>query len=265
MITFATKIYNSSVHEDSGKIYLDILKDNWSPALTITRALKTIYRDVFEQGGDPIEKGGNNKAGLLQVNDMYAYCLKCAEYNHKYADGPLRDRFEFPSLKPDQYEKNIKVIINILYDVWKLDAGIIGVIIDELYGDEVYCCGLSGFPTEILVRGIPYQELKRIVFEEKGRSRIEMPTFGKVYIEYAGYWAKYSAKGKTEIRFGPEEVVAHLIVRFKNVKGRCLGSASICVDKEERWLKFNDPVHDLDNKTLKLYRGMGCGATEICK
>ena len=36
-IKFFTKIYNSSVHEDFGQIYLDILKDNWSPALTITK------------------------------------------------------------------------------------------------------------------------------------------------------------------------------------------------------------------------------------
>eukprot|EP00798_Chlamydomonas_sp_ICE-L_P013058 gene13058-3662_t len=82
-ITFRTRLYHCNVNSN-GNICLDILKDQWSPALTVSKVLLSICSLLNEANPDDPLVGSIAQQFL---NDRELHDKTAAEWTKRYAQG----------------------------------------------------------------------------------------------------------------------------------------------------------------------------------
>ena len=79
--TFTTKIYHPNI-SSNGSIFVDILRDKWSPGLTIDKVLLSIQSLLTDPNPDACF---DPEIGKLYKNNRELYNAKAKEWTKKYA------------------------------------------------------------------------------------------------------------------------------------------------------------------------------------
>lgn len=83
-IKFVTQVFHPNIKKDSGAICLDILKENWSPALTLSRVLLSICSLLTDPNpDDPFEP----EIAYLYKTNKEKYERIAAQWTREHAGG----------------------------------------------------------------------------------------------------------------------------------------------------------------------------------
>ena len=83
-IAFLTKIFHPNIHYDTGEICLDVLKHDWTPAWSLTSALRAIASILSEPNAEsPLNCDAGN---MIRAGDTLAFNTMARLYAKEFAD-----------------------------------------------------------------------------------------------------------------------------------------------------------------------------------
>ena len=146
-IQFITKIYACNVNERGGNMSLWMLKRDWAPHITISKALTAIIDAVFFKAG-AFDKGLTLQPQLYRIysKDRESFTKTALEWNDKYANSSInyKNYYIFPQKSMKEYGRFRTNIYQYYYRKYEIGMDVFEIVINY-YGNENNYCDLYEF------------------------------------------------------------------------------------------------------------------------